>query len=41
MKFFSNKVQVLGVTGTLEKYVFEDDANENGILMLNRVVSGA
>ncbi|PPQ89262.1 hypothetical protein CVT25_001346 [Psilocybe cyanescens] len=37
VKFFSNKVQVLGVTGTLEKYVFEDDANENGILMLNRV----
>ncbi|KDR68431.1 hypothetical protein GALMADRAFT_257159 [Galerina marginata CBS 339.88] len=39
--FFSNEVQALGASGALEKYVFENDANENGANMLVRVMSGA
>ncbi|KDR77998.1 hypothetical protein GALMADRAFT_155027 [Galerina marginata CBS 339.88] len=39
--FFSSEVQALGASGALEKYVFENDANENGVNMLVRVMSGA
>ncbi|CAA7269317.1 unnamed protein product [Cyclocybe aegerita] len=39
--FFSEEIKALGVTGTLEKYVFEEEVNKKGVDMLTRVVSGA
>jgi hypothetical protein len=39
--FFSNEAQALGASGVLEKYVFEEDANQDGVNMLVRVMSGA
>ncbi|KAJ3489516.1 hypothetical protein NLJ89_g11522 [Agrocybe chaxingu] len=39
--FFSEEIKALGVSETLEKYVFEEEANKKGIDMLTRVVSGA
>ena len=41
VKFFAGQVEALGVTGTLEKYIFDPEVNKNGINMLSRVVSGA
>jgi len=39
--FFSEEVQRLGVTGSLEKYVYNEDVNKEGLTMLTRVMSGA
>ena len=41
VKFFAEQVKDLGVTGALEKYIFDPEVNKNGIDMLSRVVSGA
>ena len=38
--FFSEEVQRLGVTGSLEKYVYNEDVNKEGLTMLTRVMSG-
>ncbi|KAF8804705.1 hypothetical protein BYT27DRAFT_7259180 [Phlegmacium glaucopus] len=41
VKFFAGQVEELGVTGTLEKYIFDPEVNKNGVNMLSRVVAGA
>ncbi|KAF9530026.1 hypothetical protein CPB83DRAFT_834605 [Crepidotus variabilis] len=40
-KFFTKQVTELGIPATLEKYVFNEDANQDGTNMLTRVCSGA
>ncbi|KIM42122.1 hypothetical protein M413DRAFT_409215 [Hebeloma cylindrosporum] len=39
--FFSEEVKQLGVTASLEKYVYNEDVNKEGITMLTRAMSGA
>jgi hypothetical protein len=41
VEFFSQEIAVNGVTSTLEKYIFDEEANADGRHMLTRVVSGA
>ena len=41
VKFFASQIEELGVTGTLEKYIFDSEVNKNGINMLSRLVAGA
>ncbi|KAJ7219912.1 hypothetical protein GGX14DRAFT_389329 [Mycena pura] len=40
LAFFSSEISVLGVPGTVQRYVFAPSANGHGALMLVRVVSG-
>ena len=40
VNFFAEQVKVLGVTGVLEKYIFDPEVNKNGIDMLSRFVAG-
>jgi len=40
VKFFAEEVKDLGVTGVLEKYIFDPEVNKNGIDMLSRVMAG-
>lgn len=40
VKFFAEQIKDLGVTGILEKYVFDPEVNKNGLDMLARVVAG-
>ena len=41
VNFFAEQVKDLGVTGVLEKYIFDPEVNKNGIDMLSRIVAGA
>ena len=41
MTFFSEEIEESGVTGVLEKYIFEQEANIRGVDMLGRCLSGA
>ena len=41
MEFFSQEIAANGVASTLEKYIFDEEANADGRHMLTRVVSGA
>lgn len=40
MKFFSEEIEEIGVTGVLEKYIFGREANVRGVDMLARILSG-
>ena len=40
VNFFAEQVKDLGVTGALEKYIFDPEVNKNGIDMLSRFVAG-
>ena len=39
VKFFAEQVKDLGVTGVLEKYIFDPEVNKYGIDMLSRVMA--
>ncbi|KAF8882188.1 hypothetical protein CPB84DRAFT_1851350 [Gymnopilus junonius] len=41
VSFFADEIHDLGASATLEKYVFDEDANKVGSHMLTRVMSGA
>jgi len=41
VEFFSQEIATNGVASTLEKYIFDEEANADGRHMLTRVVSGA
>ncbi|PPQ75410.1 hypothetical protein CVT26_015394 [Gymnopilus dilepis] len=41
VSFFTHEIHDLGASATLEKYVFDEEANQDGAHMLTRVMSGA